>query len=55
MDGWRFNLTVTFNMKKMLIFAILTLSVLLSVKIGCADALFLIIPAGLYGMFSKEV
>lgn len=54
-DGWRFNLTVTLNVKKMLIAGVMALSVLVACKTGLGDALIVIVPAGLYGLFSKEV
>lgn len=54
-DGWRYNLTVTLNVKKMLIAAAMVFSVWLACKIGNGDVLLAIIPAGIYGLFSKEV
>ena len=53
-DGWRFNLTVTFNVKKMLIAAVMIFSVWLSCKIGVGDALLFIIPCGIAALISKE-
>ena len=54
-DGWRYNLTVTLNVKKMLIAAAMAFSVWLACKIGVGESLLVIIPAGIYGLFSKEV
>ena len=54
-DGWRYNLTVVVNMKKVLIAGVMALSVLVACKTGLGDALIVIVPVGLYGLFSKEV
>lgn len=53
-DGWRYNLTVTLNVKKMLISAAMVFSVWLSCKIGVGDALLFIIPCGIAALISKE-
>ena len=52
-DGWRFNLTVTLNVKKMLIAAAMVFSVWLACKIGCADCLFLVVPAGIASLIER--
>lgn len=53
-DGWRYNLTVTLNVKKMLIAAAMVFSVWLACKIGVGDALVFIIPCGIAALVSKE-
>ncbi|MBO6298734.1 MAG: hypothetical protein J6N53_07795 [Lachnospiraceae bacterium] len=49
------KITVEFDLKKIAIAAGVMLSVWISCKTGEGDALLFIIPAGLYGLFSKEV
>ena len=49
------KITVEFDLKKMAIIAGMALSVWLSCQIGEGDVLLFIIPAGLYGLFGREV
>lgn len=54
MNDWRY-ITVQFDLKKILIAALMALCIWVSCKTGMGDALLFIIPAGMYGLFSKEV
>lgn len=47
------KITVEFDLKKLLIIAGLAVSTMLAIKIGCADALFLVVPAGIATLFER--
>ena len=53
MNNWKF--AVEIDLKKLLIAGVMALSVWLACKIGVGESLLVIIPAGIYGLFSKEV
>lgn len=49
------KIAVEIDLKKLLIAGVMALSVWLACKIGNGDVLLAIIPAGMYGLLSKEV
>ena len=51
----KYTVTIEVNLKKLAIIAGMVLSVWLSGVCGEGEVLLLIIPAGLYGLASKEV
>lgn len=53
MNNWKF--AVEIDLKKLLIAGVMALSVWLACKIGVGESLLVILPAGLYGLISKEV
>lgn len=48
-------ITIEINLKKLAIIAGMALATYIGCRTGMGDALVVIIPAGLYGLFSKEV
>lgn len=53
MNNWKF--AVEIDLKKLLIVGAMALSVWLACLIGVGESLLVIIPAGMYGLLSKEV
>lgn len=51
----RWKIAVEIDLKKLLIAGVMALSVWLACNTGLGDALLVIIPAGIYGLLSKEV
>lgn len=51
--NWK--IAVEINLKKVLLLAGMALCTWVACKTGEGDALLFIIPAGIYGLFSKEV
>lgn len=51
--NWK--IAVEINLKKVLLLAGMALSIWLSTLCGDGTVLVLLIPAGIYGLFSKEV
>ena len=49
------KIAVEIDLKKIAIAGVMAFSVWLACKIGNGDVLLAIIPAGIYGLFSKEV
>lgn len=49
------KIAVEIDLKKLLIAGVMSLSVWLACKIGIGESLLVIIPAGMYGLLSKEV
>lgn len=47
------KIAVEIDLKKLLILAGMTVSTWLAVKIGCADALFLVVPAGIATLLER--
>lgn len=48
-------ITIEINLKKLAIIAGMALATYIGCRTGMGDALVVIIPAGLYGLISKEV
>lgn len=48
-------ITIEINLKKLAIIAGMALAIYIGCRTGMGDALVVIIPAGLYGLVSKEV
>ena len=48
-------ITIEINLKKLAIIAVMALATYIGCRTGMGDALVVIIPAGLYGLASKEV
>jgi hypothetical protein len=48
-------ITIEINLKKLAIIAGMALATYIGCRTGMGDALVVIIPAGLYGLTSKEV
>ena len=48
-------ITIEINLKKLAIIAGMALATYIGCRTGIGDALVVIIPAGLYGLASKEV
>lgn len=48
-------ITIEINLKKLAIIAGMALATYIGCRTGMGDALLVIIPAGLYGLASKEV
>lgn len=48
-------ITIEINLKKLAIIAGMALATYIGCRTGMGDALVVIIPAGLYGLFGKEV
>lgn len=48
-------ITIEINLKKLVIIAGMALATYIGCRTGMGDALVVIIPAGLYGLVSKEV
>lgn len=48
-------ITIEINLKKLAIIAGMALATYIGCRTGMGDALVVIIPAGLYGLVSKEV
>ena len=51
----KYRVTIEINMKKLAIIAGMALATYIGCRTGMGDALVVIIPAGLYGLASKEV
>lgn len=51
--NWK--IVVEINLKKVLLLAGMVVSTVVACKVGLGEPLFIIIPAGMYGLFSKEV
>lgn len=47
------KITVEFDLKKLMIIVGMALSTMLAIKIGCADALVMIVPAGIATLFER--
>ena len=47
------KIAVEIDLKKLLILGGMALSTWLSIKIGCADCLFLVVPAGIATLFER--
>ena len=51
----QYRVTIEINLKKLAIIAGMALATYIGCRTGMGDALVVIIPAGLYGLASKEV
>jgi hypothetical protein len=51
----KYRVTIEINLKKLAIIAGMALATYIGCRTGMGDALVVIIPAGLYGLASKEV
>lgn len=49
----RWKISVEIDLKKLLIAGVMALSVWLAIKIGCADCLFFVVPAGIATLFER--
>lgn len=47
------KIAVEIDLKKLLILGGMAVSTWLSIKIGCADCLFLVVPAGIATLFER--
>ena len=47
------KIAVEIDIRKLLILAGMALSTMLAIKIGCADALVMIVPAGIATLFER--
>lgn len=51
----KYRVTIEINLKKLAIIAGMALATYIGCRTGMGDALVVILPAGLYGLASKEV
>lgn len=47
------KIAIEIDLKKMAIAGVMALSVWLAIKIGCADCLFLVVPAGIAELLER--